>query len=69
MAHECTQREAISTLKSDVNNLKEWRNVHDVRFDRIENKIDKILWFFLGQTFTFAVSIIIGIVLYFINKN
>ena len=66
--HNCIRNDEISTLKADVNNLKvyttddkEWKN-------RMEDKVDKILWFFLGQSVGVITLVVGSVIVYVITK-
>ena len=75
MNHECSKAEEISTIKqdvavikSDIINIKQDQQEEQGWKQRIEDKIDKILWFFLGQSVTLIVTVLAGVILYVISK-
>lgn len=75
MDHVCNKAEDISvikedvaTLKNDISNIKQDRINEQSWKERIEDKLDKILWFFLGQSVTLILTVVGGVVLYAITK-
>jgi len=75
MSHECSKNEAITKLQenmasamADISNIKEDK-AEDVNWKvRIEEKVDKLLWFFLGQSVTLILTVLGGVVIYAITR-
>lgn len=63
--HECDQRDVIATMKEQLKTLFSNQTRDEAWKMRIEDKIDKILWFFLGQTFT----ILVGVATFFVTRR
>ena len=66
--HTCTKSEKISTMESDIKNLKEYTTDDKSWKTRMEDKVDKILWFFLGQSVTLIVGTVAGVLIYVLTK-
>lgn len=66
--HSCIKLDEISTMKSDISNLKEYTTDDKAWKTRMEDKVDKILWFFLGQSVGVITLVIGGVILYVITK-
>lgn len=64
MSHECNKAEDIATMKNDIRHLQDDREIDLNWRERIEDKLDKIIWFFLGGTS----SLIIGVGIYVLTK-
>ena len=66
--HNCIKSEKISTIEADITNLKEYTTDDKAWKSRMEDKVDKILWFFLGQSVGVITLVIGGVMLYVITK-
>jgi hypothetical protein len=55
-------------MKADVKNLKEYTDDDKSWKIRMEDKVDKILWFFLGQSVGVITLVIGSVVVYVITK-
>ena len=66
--HNCIKVDEISTMKADINNLKEYTTDDKAWKSRMEDKVDKILWFFLGQSGTLIVGAVVGVVVYALTR-
>jgi len=66
--HSCIRNDEISTLKADVTNLKKYTNDDKAWKTRMEDKVDKILWFFLGQSVTLIVGFAVGVLIYAVTR-
>lgn len=64
MDHACINQSEIATLKAEVGSLKNENKQIDAWKNRIEDKLDKILWFILGQSVTLIVTVVGGLALY-----
>ena len=60
--HSCTQEGKISAIEQQITTIFNNQKKDEAWKVRIEDKIDKILWFFLGQTFTALIGIIVFVV-------
>lgn len=71
--HACINIKTISELRSDVDHMKENNEKFEERDSKwknsIEVKIDKILWFFLGQSVGLIITVIAGVIMYVITKS
>lgn len=61
MTHECTNEGKISAMATDIEYLKGNDQKIEKTLDKLEGKIDKILWFILGQCVAVIYLIIGGI--------
>jgi len=66
--HSCKKTEEISKMQADIINLKEYTTDDKAWKTRMEDKVDKILWFFLGQSVGVITLVIGGVILYVITK-
>jgi len=66
--HVCARSDEISVMGADIKNLKEYTNDDKAWKTRMEEKVDKILWFFLGQALGVITVVIGGVILYVITK-
>lgn len=60
--HVCTEQNSIATIKEQIKTLFSHQDKDDKWKVRIEDKIDKILWFFLGQTFAVLASVAVYLI-------
>ncbi len=67
MEHVCKHESEIGSFATDITNLKRDNLKRDDWQTRIEDKIDKILYFFLGQSVGIIASIVVAVIIYFIN--
>ena len=68
MTHECTKDAEIATIKANIEQLQKndldsssWRI-------RMEDKIDKMLWFLLGQSVSLIICVVGGVIIYAITN-
>lgn len=64
MEHNCKQEGKFASMEADIRYLKQADIKSDERQTRIEEKLDKILWFILGQSVTLVVTVVGGLALY-----
>ena len=64
MTHECTNEGKIATMRTDIEHLKGNDSKIENSLEKINDKVDKILWFILGQSVTLLVTVIGGLALY-----
>lgn len=64
-SHECKKEGIIATIQANIESLKKQDEKDDKWKERIEAKVDKILWFLLGQTST----VIVAIIVYLVNNK
>jgi len=69
MEHACKKETEIATLHSEVKSLKEYTADDKTWKNRMEDKIDKILWFFLGQSVGLIICVIGGVLVYVITTS
>lgn len=69
MEHACNKETDIATLKSEVRALNIYTNDDKTWKNRMEDKIDKILWFFLGQSVGLIICVIGGVLVYVITTS
>lgn len=69
MDHNCSKSDEISTMKADIINLKEYTTDDKTWKSRMEDKVDKILWFFLGQSVGVITLVIGSVVVYVVTKQ
>jgi len=67
--HQCNRNDEISTLKANVETLKEYTNDDKAWKNRMEDKVDKILWFFLGQSVGVITLVVGSVVVYVVTKR
>lgn len=82
MSHECVRTveieklkenqyetdQKVATLMADVSNIKQDKVEENNWKTRIEEKIDKILWFFLGQSVTLILTVLGGVIIYAVTQ-
>ena len=68
MAHECTKETEIATMKAEIQQLK--RNDTDAAGWRVrmEEKMDKMLWFLLGNSVSLILCVAGGVIVYAITR-
>ena len=64
MEHACKKETDIATLHSKVEALENYTADDKTWKNRMEDKIDKILWFFLGQSVGLIICVIGGVLVY-----
>jgi hypothetical protein len=60
--HYCTKEETIIVMKETIKNLTEWQKKQNGTLIRIEEKVDKLVWWILGTFATFSLGIISTVV-------
>jgi len=68
MDHTCSHEADIAKLKEGYSTLKKENDKRDSWQARIEEKLDKILYFFLGQSVGIIASIVVGVILFMVNN-
>ena len=68
MDHSCVKGEEIGKMKSDIKSLKEYTTDDKAWKSRMEDKVDKILWFFLGQSVGVITLVAGSVIVYVITK-
>lgn len=69
MAHdECMRQGEIGAMQTEITILKEYTNDDKAWKIRMEDKIDKILWFFLGQSLGVITLVIGSVIVYVVTK-
>lgn len=58
----CTQLDTLNELENRINLLDQAQGNHTKVLGKIEDKIDRITWFLLGQTASACVALIIILV-------
>jgi len=69
MEHACKKETDIATLHSKVGALETYTSDDKTWKNRMEDKIDKILWFFLGQSVGLIICVIGGVLVYVITTS
>ena len=54
----CTQEKTIVVMEEAIKNLTGWQKKQNGTLIRIEDKIDKLVWWILGTFATFGLGII-----------
>ncbi len=67
--HVCKRDEEIGIMKSDITHLQEYTNEDKTWKQRMEDKVDKILWFFLGQSVGLIITVLGGLIIYALTKQ
>lgn len=64
MEHNCKNEGKLAAMESDINHLK--GNDIDMKnaLEKVNEKLDKVLWFIMGQSVTLVVTVIGGLALY-----
>lgn len=69
MAHEeCLRQGEISSMQTEIGALQQYTTDDKMWKVRMEDKIDKILWFFLGQSLGVITLVIGSVIVYVITK-
>jgi len=69
MEHACKKETEIATLHAKVETLENYTTDDKTWKNRMEDKIDKILWFFLGQSVGLIICVIGGVLVYVITTS
>ncbi len=69
MAHdECLKQGEIGVLQTKVETLENYTNDDKAWKIRMEDKIDKVLWFFLGQSLGVITLVIGSVIVYVVTQ-
>ncbi len=60
--HYCTQEKTIVVMEEAIKNLTGWQKKQNGTLIRIEDKVDKLVWWILGTFATFSLGIISTVV-------
>lgn len=58
----CTQEKEIQGMKQDIALLQHTGNIQTGILTKIEEKVDKILWFMLGITTSAIVALVVALI-------
>jgi len=58
----CTQEKEIQGMKQDIALLQHAGNIQTGILTKIEEKVDKILWFMLGITTSAIVALVVALI-------
>lgn len=58
----CTQEKEIQGMKQDIALLQQTGNIQTSILSKIEEKVDKILWFMLGITTSAIVALVVALI-------
>lgn len=63
MVHEeCLQIGPIATLSADMENMKGWQKSQNGAIHRVEEKVDKLIFWQMTTAVGFVISVLIGVV-------
>lgn len=57
--HDCIQEDKINLMYENLILLRQKDEVREKNLTKIEEKIDKIIWFMLGQTASACIALIV----------
>lgn len=68
MEHACIKENEISVLKEQVKTLKKAGDKEEAWKVRIENKVDKIVWFIMTQSVATILAVVGAVTIYAITR-
>ncbi len=61
-------RERLRAVESDVSHIKDWQTKQNGTIQRVEQKIDRLIFWMMTAALGTLGSLIIGLILFFVNK-
>ena len=58
----CHQEKVIAALEENIKNLTGWQKTQNGTLIRLEEKIDKLVWWILGTFATFSIGVVSAVV-------
>lgn len=68
MEHACDKSDRILNLENQVSELNRYKDGDEAWRLRFEAKLDKILWFLLGTSISFAIGLVGAVTAYVFTK-